>query len=445
LVESIDGIFKNSINSKKMKKLFANKYIRYSLFILVGLIIGRLVFHTSRNKSEDTKTPSSETAKTTIWTCSMHPQIRMNKPGKCPICGMDLIPLDQASVAVDSNSIHLSKDALELANVLTSVVSRQKPVKEIRLYGKVQAEENLIQSQVAHISGRIEKLMVSFTGEEVIKGQTLAQVYSPELITAQQELIETVKMKKTEPAYYEAAKEKLRLWKLSDAQIADIENSGVVQNYFNIISDTKGTVTLKRVNTGDHVSEGTVLFDIADLSQVWVMFDAYESDLMFLNKGDKITFTMQAMPGKTFTGSIAFIDPVIDPVTRVAKVRVEVNNATGNLKPEMFATGIVKANLADYANSIIIPRTAVLWTGKRSIVYIKKLVNDESVFTLREIELGPMLGNSYVVTSGLVEGEEIVTQGAFSVDAAAQLEGKPSMMNAKGVKKDSTSMPGMKM
>jgi len=355
----------------------------------------------------------------------------MTKPGKCPLCGMDLIPLDQTSVAVDSNSIHLSKDALALANVLTSVVSRQKPVKEIRLYGKVQADESLIQSQVAHISGRIEKLMVSFTGEEVKKGQTLALVYSPELITAQQELIETVKMKKTLPAYYEAAKEKLLLLKLTEAQIAAIEKSGAVQNYFEIISDTKGTVTLKRVNTGDHVSQGTVLFEVADLSKVWVMFDAYESDLMFINKGDNITFTFQALPGKTFTGSIAFIDPVIDAVTRVAKVRVEINNAAANLKPEIFATGIVKANLAEYANSIIIPRSAVLWTGKRSIVYVKKLVNEESVFSLREIELGPMLGNSYVVTNGLIEGEEIVTQGAFSVDAAAQLEGKPSMMNTK--------------
>ncbi len=196
------------------------------------------------------------------------------------------------------------------------------------------------------------------------------------------------------------------------------------------------------------MSQGTVLFDIADLSQVWVMFDAYESDLMFLSKGDKITFAIQALPGKTFTGSIAFIDPVIDTVTRVAKVRVEVNNAAGSLKPEMFATGIVKANLAEYANSIIIPRSAVLWTGKRSIVYVRKLVNEESVFSMREIELGPMLGNSYVVTDGLSEGEEIVTQGTFSVDAAAQLEGKPSMMNAKSEniqKKKSNTMEGMKM
>jgi Cu(I)/Ag(I) efflux system membrane fusion protein len=129
---------------------------------------------------------------------------------------------------------------------------------------------------------------------------------------------------------------------------------------------------------------------------------------------------------------------VIDPVTRVAKVRVEVNNETGKLKPEMFATGIASANLSAYRNNVVIPRSAVLWTGKRSIVYVK-LPGIEPVFKLRDIELGPMLGDSYVVINGLLEGEEIVTQGAFSIDAAAQLEGKPSMMNHKGDNKKTGS------
>lgn len=433
---------------RRIKNLFKNQYIRYSLFIVVGLLLGWLVFHSSDNKTDEIIAPSTETAKAKIWTCSMHPQIRKDKPGKCPICGMDLIPIETSTVDVDSNSIHLSKEALELANVLTSVVSKQKPIKEIRLYGKVQADESLIQSEVAHISGRIEKLYVNFTGEEISKGQTLASVYSTELITAQQELLETIKLKATQPTYYEAAKEKLSLLKLTDVQIAAIEKSGTVLNYFDIISDTKGVVTSKKVNTGDHVSQGTVLYEVADLSTVWLMFDAYETDLMFISKGDKITYSLKSLPGKTYTGTITFIDPVIDPTTRVAQVRVEVSNTTGTLKPEMFATGIISANLTEYANSIIIPKTAVLWTGKRSIVYVKKLVNDESVFTIREVELGPMLGNSYVITSGLAEGEEIVTQGTFSVDAAAQLAGKPSMMNSEGdksLKSDSGSMPGMKM
>ncbi len=221
------------------------------------------------------------------------------------------------------------------------------------------------------------------------------------------------------------AKERLRQWKLTEDQIAAIENSGNVQNNFGVVSNTNGIVTARRVNNGDYISQGTVLFDVADLSKVWVLFDAYESDLPFLNMGDKITFTLQALPGSEYSGNILFIDPVIDPVTRVAKVRVEINNHSATLKPEMFATGIVRARLNEYRNNLVIPRSAVLWTGKRSIVYVKQAGTNEPVFKMREVGLGPMLGNSYVITDGLTEGEEIVTQGAFSVDAAAQLEGKP--------------------
>ena len=328
----------------------------------------------------------------------MHPQIRMTEPGKCPICGMELIPLAQSSTtSIDPDAIHLSKDAAQLANVLTSVVTKQKPVKEVRLYGKVQADERLFQSQTAHVPGRIERLNINFTGETVVKGQVLAEIYSPELITAQQELLETVKTKQLQPELYEASKEKLRQWKLTDDQIAKIENSGVIQNNFEVLSNTSGTVTARRVNTGDHVSEGTVLFDIADLSKVWIMFDAYESDLQFLHVGEKISFTLQALPGTDFTGNIIFIDPVIDPVTRVAKVRVETGNQSGKLKPEMFATGIVSSTLTEYPNNVVIPKSAVLWTGKRSVVYVKQPGSDEPVFKIREVELGPMLGESYVI------------------------------------------------
>jgi Cu(I)/Ag(I) efflux system membrane fusion protein len=374
----------------------------------------------------------------------MHPQIRMNEPGKCPICGMDLIPLAHSgTVSVDPDAIQMSKDAAQLANVLTTVVTKHKPVKEVRLYGKVQADERLFQSQTSHVPGRIERLNLNFTGEPVVKGQVLAEIYSPELITAQQELLETSKTKQLQPELYEASKEKLRQWKLTDNQIAKIENSGVIQNNFEVLSNTSGTVTARRVNNGDHVSEGTVLFDIADLSKVWIMFEAYESDLQFLHVGEKLSFSIQALPGQDFTGNIIFIDPVIDPVTRVAKVRVETGNMSGKLKPEMFATGIVSSTLTEFAEDVIIPKSAVLWTGKRSVVYVKQPDSEEPVFKMREVDLGPMLGESYVITGGLSEGEEIVTSGTFSVDAAAQLEGKPSMMNPRGGK--TPEMPGMDM
>jgi Cu(I)/Ag(I) efflux system membrane fusion protein len=426
----------------KMNKILSNKYFRYGSFIIGGIFLGWLFFHSPRHIT-DSKVTVTQSKQETIWTCAMHPQIRMHEPGKCPICGMDLIPLNQSNVEIDPAAVHLTEDAAQLANVLTSVVTRQKPVKEVRLYGKVQADERLLQSQVAHISGRIEKLLVNFTGEVVQKGQTLAVIYSPEIVTAQQELLEAAKTKLSQAAIYEAAKERLRQWRLSESQINSIENSGNIQNNVEIVSDISGIITARRINNGDYVNQGTVLFDVADLSKVWVLFDAYESDLQFLQKGDHIEFTVQALPGVKFSGNIAFIDPVIDPVNRVAKVRIEAENQSGRLKPEMFVTGIVQARLDEYRNMLVIPKSAVLWTGTRSIVYVKVANSGEPVFKMREVGLGPMLGNSYVITDGLTEGEEIVTQGTFSIDAAAQLEGKASMMNPQGGK--TSSMPGMDM
>lgn len=420
----------------KRNNIFNNRYISYLLLILAGLFLGWLFFHPSHHVNEgqasisDSATSQKENA--TIWTCAMHPQIRMDHPGKCPICGMDLIPVSQSeSKSIDPDAVKMTKEAAALANVMTTIVGTQKPVKDIRLYGKVQVDERLIQSQVAHVSGRIDKLSVNFTGEAVKRGQMLAEIYSPELITAQQELLETAKTKQLQPDLYEASRERLRQWKLSDDQINEIESSGKTMSSIRVLSNVSGTVVARRVNTGDHVDAGTVLYDIADLSRVWIQFDAYESDLPFLNTGKKIRYTIQALPGTEFSGNIAFIDPVIDPVTRVAKVRLEASNPSGKLKPEMFATGIVSSDLSEYKGGIVIPASAVLWTGKRSIVYVKQ-PGDDIVFKMREVELGPALGNSYVVTGGLSQGEEIVTNGTFSVDASAQLEGKPSMMNPSG-------------
>jgi membrane fusion protein, copper/silver efflux system len=426
-----------------MKKLLNSGYFKYTVIALAGVFLGWILFHPSARLREASR-PGTESGKTVIWTCAMHPQIRMDHPGKCPICGMDLIPLRSESTAsTDPDVISLTRQAAELANVQTTVVSRQRPVKEIRLYGKVQADERLLQSQTAHMPGRIEKLLVNFTGETVRKGQPLAVIYSPDLITAQQELFEAGAMKQSQPEIYEAARDKLRQWKLTDSQISDIEKSGKVTENFEILANTDGVIIGRRVNNGDHVDQGTILFDVASLSDVWIMFDAYESDLPFLRTGDMLTFTLQALPGRRFTERITFIDPVIDPVTRVAKVRAETMNNSGKLKPEMFATGTVKSDLSQYSRKLVIPRSAVLWTGVRSIVYVKQPGSEAPSFKMREIGLGPSLGDSYVVLDGLNEGEEIVTNGTFSVDASAQLEGKPSMLNPRGGKVN--TMPGMDM
>lgn len=400
-----------------------------TITLLAGILLGWIFFHASPSATADNEKHIPREATATIWTCSMHPQFKLPDPGKCPICAMDLIPLGQSSGSgMDPEAIQLTREAAQLANVMTTLVTSHQSFKEVRLYGKVQADERLLQSQVAFVSGRIEQLHINFTGETVRKGQRLATIYSPELVTAQQELLETARSSKEQPALHAAAREKLLQWNLSEDQISAIEQSGKIVTNIEIFSTTSGIVTARRVNKGDYVGQGSVLYEISDLSQVWVQFDAYESDLQFLNKGDKMDFTLQALPGTNYSGSIVFIDPALDPVTRIAKVRIEVNNLHGKLKPEMFATGTVKANLNEYRNHLAIPKSAVLWTGKRSVVYVK-IPGEEPVFKIREVGLGPVIGGSYVVTDGLTDGEEIVTDGAFSVDAAAQLEGKPSMMN----------------
>ena len=426
----------------KIKKIISNKYIRGTLLVLAGLLLGLVLFHRPHEEKTNQEQTTDENIKT-IWTCAMHPQIRMDHPGQCPICGMDLIPLIQNTAPVNPDAVVMTEEGIKLAEVQTSIVSRQKPVKKIQLYGKIQADERLIQTQPAHVPGRIEKLFVNFTGEEVRQGQAIAQIYSPELVTAQKELLEALRMKEMQPALLEAAREKLRQWKFTDSQIADIENSGAAKTVFDVYATVSGIVINKSVNVGDYVAQGAPLYEIADLSHVWALFDAYETDLPWIRKGDRITFTLQSQPGKSFAGTVSFIDPVINPQTRVASVRLEIPNKGNLLKPDMFATGELTARLATLGNSLVIPQTSVLWTGTRSVVYVKLADTKEPVFVMRVITLGPALSNSFVVLDGLTEGEEIVTNGTFSVDASAQLEGKPSMMNPEGGK--TNTMPGMIM
>ncbi|MDP4267722.1 MAG: efflux RND transporter periplasmic adaptor subunit [Bacteroidota bacterium] len=408
-------------------KLIKNKFFSTILLLLVGIFIGWIMFHKS-NPHEPEKSAKIY-PKGTIWTCSMHPQIRQDKPGKCPICGMDLIPVESNAVKSFANTIELSEDAIQLANIQTTIVKREKPEKEIRLYGRIEADEQLMQTIPAHIPGRIEKLFVNFTGDEVLKGQTIATIYSPALIQAQQELIEAKQLAGTMPGILISAREKLHRWKLTDQQISDIEKAEKTIANFEIKSSASGIITKKYVSQGDYVSQGSALFEISDLSKVWVFFDAYENDMPWIKKGDKIKFSLQSMPGKDFKANISFITPVIDNNSRVAKLRVELTNKDGVFKPGMFASGILNAKIEAFKNNIIIPHSAVLWTGKRSIVYIKVPAKETSLFEIREIDIGPDLGSSYIVLSGLKEGDELVTNGVFSIDASAQLEGKKSMMN----------------
>lgn len=410
-----------------------NKQIAtYLLIALGGLLLGWLIF--GGRPAEDAHNHTAEMAGATAYTCSMHPQIRQDGPGKCPLCGMDLIPVKANGSSGESTPyvLEMTPEAIALSNIHTSPVQLVNPENELLLSGTVQLNEQKVSSITAKFPGRIERLYVNFTGQEVRKGQKLATVYSPELLTAQRELQEAARSKHLMPELYEAAKTKLRLWNISGSQIQRIENANELLTNFDIYADASGVVTERLVAVGDYVSTGSVLAEVANLSSVWVVLDAYESDLSWIKEGSTANFTVPGIPGKEFTAKVQFVTPVLDANTRAVQVRAEVSNPGNQLKPGMFANARIKTSSKTAAkeNSLAVQRTAVLWTGKRSVVYVKVEDRESPAFELREVSLGARLGNMYLVDSGLSEGEQVVTNGVFAVDGAAQLSGNYSMMSA---------------
>nr|WP_321409118.1 efflux RND transporter periplasmic adaptor subunit [uncultured Carboxylicivirga sp.] len=423
-----------------MKTIFQNIKSNYKLILgvlILGLVIGWIIAPSGNTNSVvDEHAGHNHEEEATTWTCSMHPQIKQDKPGLCPICAMDLIPLSSMAGGehTDPNEIVMSESAAKLADIQTSKVVLGEPRKSIYMQGKLNVDERRIAELTARFGGRIEELFVNFTGQEVRKGQKLATIYSPNLVSAQRELIEASEFKKDNPSLYKAARAKLKAWDLSESQIDDIEQSREPEVNFDVLSPITGTVIMRHVALGDYVKEGTALFKVADLTKLWALFDAYETDLPWIKVGDKISFTLQALPGEEFKTKVTYVDPFIDSKTRVAKVRAEINNKDLHLKPEMFTNGLLQSKIAESQTALIIPKSAVLWTGKRAVVYTKVQERESPTFLYREIVLGPEAGAFYVVKEGLEPGEEIATNGVFKIDAAAQLEGKPSMMNPDGGK-----------
>ncbi|NNL15899.1 MAG: efflux RND transporter periplasmic adaptor subunit [Flavobacteriaceae bacterium] len=409
------------------------KYIIYFGILVVGLFLGWLLFGgSSKKETEHNHDAISETNQ--MWTCSMHPQIMQPEPGDCPICGMELIPADGGSDGLLADQFQLTENAMALANIQTTVVGKGNvDGNTIKLSGKIAENEEANAVQVSFFSGRIERLNVSFTGEEVRKGQLLATIYSPELYAAQQELITAASLKESQPALYKAVRNKLKLWKLSENQINQIEETGKVKENFPVYATVSGTVIEKLVEQGDYIKQGQLLLKIANLNTVWGNFDVYENQIDRFKKGQEVLITTNAYPNKEFKGKVDFIDPVLNTKTRTVTLRVVLNNKDDVFKPGMFVTANIDGVTSNNDQVLTIPASAVLWTGERSVVYLKTNP-DQPVFEMREIKLGNQIGNDYEVLEGLFVGNEIVTNGTFTVDAAAQLQGKKSMMNKEGGK-----------
>lgn len=451
----------------------------------------------SDSNGEHVHETSGKSPEPTIWTCSMHPQIRLPKPGKCPICFMDLIPVETGSSGgeLDPKQIRMSETAVELAGVETTPVTRAYAERSVRMVGKLDYDETKVSYITAWVPGRLDSLFVDYTGATVTKGDHMVHMYSPELIAAQEELLQAKKavaalkganspvLKSTANETLKSAREKLRLYGLSDRLIKDIEDGNAPRDHLTITAPSSGVVVHKDAKEGMYVSTGTRIYTIADLKHLWVLLEAYESDLPWLRYGQHITFTSASFPGESFDALISFINPVVDPKTRTVGIRAVVNNKDMRLKPEMFVSATVKSKLDSDGNVIapelagkwispmhpeivkdapgkcdicgmdlvpaetfgytagrkssgkaplLIPASAPLITGTRAIVYIELPSDEGVVFEGREVTLGPRAGDYYVVKEGLSEGDRVVTKGSFKIDSELQIQAKPSMMSPKG-------------
>ncbi|HRU06548.1 MAG TPA: efflux RND transporter periplasmic adaptor subunit, partial [Candidatus Brocadiia bacterium] len=377
-----------------------------------------------------------------------------------------------------------------LMDIQTSPVQRRAVAAQVRLTGKVDFDETRLAVIAARVPGRLDRLYVDYTGIPVAKGDHLVWLYSPDLISAQQELIQSARsvregadaaspyLRQSAQRSLQASRDKLRLWGLTAEQIAKIENLGQPEDHVTIYAPMGGVVIQKHAQAGAYVAAGAPIYSIADLTHVWVRLDAYESDLPWLRYGQDVAFTVEAWPGRQFTGRIAFIDPVVEPMTRTVKVRVNAPNPAGLLKPGMFARALVHSSLAQDGRvldpslagkwvcpmhpdeieplpgacgqcgmalvsaeslgfvaaehdpqPLVIPASAPLVTGSRAVVYVQTSAAPSPVFEGREVTLGPRAGDWQIVLSGLKEGDRVVTNGAFKIDSSLQIQARPSMMN----------------
>lgn len=361
-------------------------------------------------------TPATQSS---TYTCPMHPQIRQSTPGRCPICGMELVGVAAEDTGAPGQ-LRVSEHAAALMDVKTWPVERRAVSIERRLLAKLAFDETRLFDIVTRTEGQIEKLFVNFIGGPVGKGEPLAEFFSPDIFAATQELLLTRN---------DATRTKLRLLGMSDEQIEEVLRTGQARKTFTLTSPVAGILRELDGRQGVWRMKGDRLGQLADVSTLWALLDAYESDIALIRLGQQVTLDVAALPGREFTGAVTFIAPELDEKTRTVKVRLDVPNPDGVLRPGMFARATLRAPVGDEPQ-LVIPASAPLLTGKRALVYVQVAGKDRPTFEGREVTLGPRAGEYYVVVSGLTEGELVVTEGAFKIDSELQLRGQPSMMSA---------------
>ncbi len=440
---------------------------------LCAAVIIALAF-TSILEAQDT---NEEKGEILYWTCGMHPSVHAEEPGKCPICNMDLVPvLKEPSGAPPEEGgreefeLRVSPDAVRLARIKTVEVVRRVLTKTIRATGEVTYDESRTAVIAARVGGRIEKLFADYTGKKFRAGEPLALIYSPELLSAQQEYLLA---RDTELAT--AARRKLTLWGITDKQIHALDESGELQTNLAIHAPIGGTVIHKSIVEGLYVTEGTTLFHMADLSRVWILADIFEHDLGAVGLNQEALITSDAFPGETMRGRITFIDPFLNQSTRSVKVRIEIKNPGEKFLPGMFVTVEIQSpvttpsvpseheipsmsthrpsleqrphsegdmdiqhagheHVSTGEGQLVVPRSAVINTGRRAVAFVEI---EEGRYLMRLITLGPLVEGHYVVLEGLAEGERVVERGSFLLDSQTQLTGEAEQIYGGALGKES--------
>ncbi|MBI5799282.1 MAG: efflux RND transporter periplasmic adaptor subunit [Verrucomicrobia bacterium] len=459
--------------------------LRTSVLVVIALVVGLLggALGVSFLRSGGADAPALADG-AQVWTCSMHPQVRLPKPGKCPICSMPLILAKSGAKSTGTNAAAASESMLELsdharamASVATAVVERRALMHEIRAVGKVQYNETTLAVINSRVDGYIERLYVDFTGVDVQPGDHLVDLYSPDLIVAQQELLIALE-NRASTNLVASARLKLLRWGLTQAQVDDLTQHRKISERVTLFSPSRGTVTEKMAVQKGMVKAGEMLFRLANLDSVWLYLDVYESELGRVQYGQLVDLTTEAHPGRTFSGRIWFINPVLTEESRTVKVLVNIANTDHALKPGMFASAAIRIPLLsdgraaptgvagqftcpmhplvlqpqpgncklcgmaltqipgptaqpkpDELKVLAVPVAAVLDSGVRTLVYVERA---KGQFAPVEVKLGARAGDFYPVLSGLNGGEQVAVRGNFLLDSQFQVQGMPSLFYPQG-------------
>jgi len=408
------------------------------------LILAALFLSACSNKQGD-KDASAQGKQ--LYTCTMHPQVISDHPGVCPICGMELVKKAAVAPKEDNNNsmagmLAINGSQAVLANVSTVKVKKENLNKQLSAFSYIDFAEENRKMITARFNGRIEKLYVNKTGDYIRKGENLFEIYSPDLVQAQNEFLIALNNsgQGSSNVMLKSARKKLEIFGVTDSQIKNLETTKEVNLTLSYYSPFSGTVIEKKAEEGMYVSEGSEIYDIADLSTVWNTADVFEKDLSTVKIGSKVTLKLQYYPGENFEGRVAFIYPVVNSQTRTIKVRTIFANHSGKLKPQMYGQTIFENELG---SGLVVPEDAILFTGKGAVVWLK---TPDGMYVQKEVTVGVKINNEYQILSGLKEGQEVAATGGFLLDSESQLKGNNNSSNKSDTSKNNSgSMPGMKM